>query len=110
MAYQQYKTYAAATTGTQPSLNVDPSIAPYAVTVAVFVVSGSASFKLQWSFDDYATVTDANARWFDDPQIPAGTTASIYENYAFLATRLRIVIVTNTGGIELKVIQAYTKN
>lgn len=103
-------TYAANTTGTQPSFNMDSSISPYNATVAVWVVGGSASFKMQWSFDDYATVSDANARWFDDPQIPSGTAASIYENYQFLATRGRIVIASNTGGIELKVLQALSKN
>lgn len=110
MAYSNYQTYAAGTTGTQPSFNVDPSISPFNVTVAVFIVSGTASFKMQWSFDDYATVSDANARWFDDPQIPAGTAASIYENYQFIATRGRLVIASNTGGLELKVLQGYTRN
>lgn len=110
MAYSNYITYATGTTGAQPSFNLDPSISPYNVTVAIWVVGGSASFKMQWSFDDYATVSDANARWFDDPQIPAGTGASIYENYTFTATRGRINITTNSGGLELKVLQGYTKN
>lgn len=105
-----YQIFATGVTGTQPSFNMDTSISPYNVTIAVWVVGGSASFKMQWSFDDYATVSDANARWFDDPQIPAGTAASIYENYQFLATRGRIVIATNTGGLELKVLQGFSKN
>jgi len=110
MALAAYPTYAASTTGNQPSIVLDPSIAPFTVTVAVHVVGGSASFKVQWSFDDAATVTDANAVWFDDKLIPAGTTADTYENYNTPATRMRLVIATNTGGIQLKVLQAYTIN
>lgn len=110
MPLSTYITYATGTTGTQASFNVDPSISPFNVTVAVWIVGGSASFKMQWSFDDYATVSDANAHWFDDPQIPAGTAASIYENYTFTATRGRLVIASNSGGLELKVLQAMSKN
>lgn len=110
MAYSSYATYAATTTGNQPSIMVDPSIAPFSATVAVHVVGGSASFGLQWSFDDYATVTDANAVWFSDKLIPAGTTSDTYENYNTPATRVRLAIVTNTGGITMSVLQGYCTN
>jgi hypothetical protein len=110
MAYSSYRTYATSTTGEQPSVNLDPSITPFSVTVAVHVVGGSASFGLEWSFDDFATVTDANAVWFTDKLIPTGTTADTYENYNTPATRMRINIATNTGGIQLKVLQGYCTN
>lgn len=109
MAYANYTTYPATTTGEQPSINVDPSINPFSVTVAVWVVSGSASFGLEWSFDDN-TVLDSAARWFTDKLIPTGTTTSTYENYNTPATRVRINIASNTGGLELKVLQGYTVN
>ena len=108
MAYSRYTTYAISTTGEQPSVNLDPSINPFSVTVAVWVVGGSASFGLEWSFDDFATVTDANARWFTDKLIPTGTTASTYENYNTPATRVRLNIASNSGGLELKVLQGFT--
>lgn len=110
MPYQQYITYAAGTTGNQPSLNVDPRINPFSATVAVIVVGGSASFGLQWSFDDFATVSDANATWWNDLLIPTGTTTSKYENYNTPATRVRLAIATNTGGIKLQVIQGLSTN
>lgn len=110
MAYSSYRTYATSTTGEQPSVNLDPSINPFSVTVAVHVVSGSASFGLEWSFDDYATVSDTNAVWFTDKMIPVGSTTDIYENYNTPATRVRINIASNSGGLQLKVLQGYTIN
>lgn len=109
MAYSNYTTYASGTTGTQASINLDPSINPFSATVAVYVVGGSASFGLQWSFDPF-TVSDTSARWFSDTLIPTGTTSSIYENYNTPATRVRIVIASNTGGLEMKVLQGFTTN
>lgn len=109
MALARYPIYASGTTGEQPSLNLDPSINPFSITAAVWVVGGSASFGLEWSFDDSA-IADANARWFLDKLIPAGTTASTYTNYNTPATRVRLNIVTNTGGIEFKVLQGYSTN
>ena len=110
MAYSNYTTYASGTTGEQPSINLDPSINPFSVTVAVAVVSGSASFGLEWSFDDFGSVSDASAVWFTDKLIPVGTTANIYENYSTPATRVRINIASNSGGLQLKVLQGYTIN
>lgn len=109
MALARYTTYASGTTGEQPSINLDPSINPFAVTAAVWLV-GSGSYGLEWSFDDFATVSDANARWFLDLLIPVGTTSSKYENYNTPATRVRINIASNTGGIEFKILQAFTTN
>ena len=109
MAYQQYKTYAAGVTGTQLSTNVDPSISPTNTTIVVYLV-GTGSYSVQWSFDDFANVSDANARWFTDPQIPVGSTTSLYSNFPYNATRVRLVIVSNSAGIEMKLIQGYTIN
>lgn len=110
MALSHYVTYASGTTGTQTSLNMDPSITPWNGTVQVYVVGGSASYSVQWSLDDYATVSDANARWVTDPQFPLGSAATINANLLYPVTRIRLVIVTNTGGIELKTLQGFTTN
>jgi hypothetical protein len=113
MAYSNYTTYVAGTTGEQPSINVDPSINPFSVTVAVAVLAGTtASFGLEWSFDDFSSVSDANATWFTDKLIPTGTTTSTYENYNTPATRVRLNIATNTAGagIAIKVLQGFTIN
>jgi hypothetical protein len=109
MALSHYATYAAGVTGTQPSINLDPSICPFQVTAAVFILSGSASFGLQWSFDDQ-TVSDANSNWFNDTLIPTGTTASSFENINTPVTKIRIVIASNTGGLKLTTLQGFTTN
>lgn len=108
MALAHYKTYASGTTGEQASINLDPSINPFSITAAVFLV-GTGSYGLEWSFDDYS-VSDANARWFLDLLIPVGTVASKYANYNTPATRVRINIASNVGGIEFKVLQAFSIN
>jgi hypothetical protein len=110
MAYSRYTTYATSTTGEQPSVNLDPSINPFLVTVAVWVVGGSASFGLEWSFDDFATVSDSNARWFADKFIPVGSTASTFVGYTTPATRVRLNIASNSGGIEFKILQGLSIN
>lgn len=109
MALSRYVTYATGTTGTQPSFQFDPSICPFQAAVAVYVVGGTASFGLQLSFDPI-DVSDAASRWFNDQLIPAGTAASAYVTYASPVTKARVAIVTNTGGLELKVLQGFTKN
>lgn len=110
MALSHYQTYAAGVTGTQPSLNLDPSIAPFTVTVAVAILnSGTGSFGLQISFDDQ-TVADASATWYADTAIPTGTVANKFAGYTIPMTRIRLVIVTNSAGLQLTTLQPFTIN
>lgn len=108
MALSHYATYAAGVTGTQPSINLDPSIVPFQATEAVFIISGTASFGLQWSFDD--NTPDASSTWFNDILVPAGTVASIYANINTPVAKIRIVIVSNTGGLKLTTLQGFSTN
>lgn len=96
-------------TGTKASINLDPSIAPFNASLAV-TVGTSGTYSIQYSLDDYATVSDANALWFTDSNLGAGTTSSGVTNYMFPVTRVRIVIVANGGTITLQVLQGFTTN
>lgn len=88
------------TTGTKPSLDLDPSIAPFNASVACNVVTGPASYKLQFTLSDFSAplMTDAAAVWFDSTDIPAGTTTSAVAALPFPVTRVRLVIATLTAG------------
>lgn len=109
MALSHYVTYASGVTGTQPSVNLDPSISPFNCTVAVVIVGGSASYGIQFSHDAN-DVSDANSRWFADPTFGTGIVASGYVVYNNPITKVRIVIASNTGGLELKTLQGFTQN
>ena len=108
MALSRYVTYAAGVTGTQASINMDPAISPFNASVAVYLVS-TGTYGVQYSLDPNTT-SDANSRWFDDANLPAGQTTSKVTNYMFPVTKLRIVIVANATGIEFKALQGFTTN
>ena len=107
MAYSHSVAYT--TTGSQPSVNMDPSIVPFNASVAV-TVGTSGTYSIQYALDDYAMVTDANALWFTDSNLVVGTTTSGVTNYMFPVTRIRIVIAAISGTITLQTLQGYTAN
>lgn len=105
-----YSTTAYTTTGTKEGKNLDPSIAPFGVTVAVTLVTGPASYKLQYSLSPM-DVADADALWFDSINMPAGTAASAVTNFFVPVARVRLVIATLTAGsLTMQVRQGYTNN
>ncbi len=101
------------TIGTKPSIDLDPSISPFGVTVAVTLVTGPASYKLQYTADDFSDPlkTDASANWFDSTEIPAATAASIIAFLTKPVTRIRLVIATLTAGsLQMQTQQGLSKN
>lgn len=101
------------TTGTKTSINVDPSITPFALSVACVLSSGgSVSYKLQYSYDslDDPTLDDTDADWFDSTTIPAGTAASKTEAFAAPIARVRLVIASLTGSLKLTLLQGMSTN
>lgn len=101
------------TIGTKPSLDLDPTIAPFNASVACTVTTGPASYKLQYTLTDFSspTMTDAAAVWFDSTDIPAGTVASAVASLPFPVSRIRMVIATLTAGsIELQTQQGMSIN
>lgn len=107
MPLYQTQTYTAA--GTQASLNLDPSIAPFNAQVAV-TITGTVSYKLQWSLAA-PNVSDANANWFDSTDIPASTATSKTSILSAPVSRIRLVIATATGAtLVLEVAQGISTN
>lgn len=97
--YQSYTT-----TGAKTAVALDYFQTPFNASVFAFLVSGSATFAVQFTADpiDDATITP---RWFDDANLPTGTTASGASNYMFPVRAVRINIAVISGVLEFKVLQ-----
>lgn len=97
--YQSYTT-----TGAKTPVALDWTISPFNASVFAYLVSGSATFAVQFTADpiDDATITP---RWFDDANIPTGTTASASSNYMFPVRAVRINIASISGVLEFKILQ-----
>ena len=97
--------------GTTVSWNLDNSINPCNATV-VCTLTGTGSYKLQWSLNalDGPTDTDASAVWIDSVDIPAGTTTSAYTSFITPVSRIRLVIASLTGTLEMFLRQPFTIN
>lgn len=98
--------------GTTVSWNCDPSIAAFNVSVACVLLSGTVSYKLQYSYDtlDNPTLTDANANWFDSTAIPAGTAATATATFTSPIARVRLVIAAITGSLQMTMLQGMSVN
>lgn len=108
MAYNRKITYT--TTGTKDSLNLDPSIAPFDVSItATLSGGGSISYKMQYSLDPMTTA-DADATWTDSTGIPASSTTSLTANLTFPVERVRFVIGSLTGSLIVQTLQGLSTN
>lgn len=90
-------------TGTSTTAALDHYQSPFNVGLGA-VVSGSATYTIQHTFDDIfdATVTPT---WFNHPTL-ASQTASADGNYAFPIRGVRINIASGAGTVTLTLIQA----
>lgn len=95
-------------TGTKASQNVDSSIVPFNMSLAVTLAS-TGSYKIQFSLDPF-DVADASALWFDSVNFPASTAASILSNVNFPVSRYRIIIAANGSSITVQSQQGISTN
>lgn len=110
MPYRRTETYT--TTGTKGSWNVDPSIASFSLNVAATILSGTATFKMQYTLDplDSPTAVDADASWFDFPNIGTGTAVSAQEALNTPVARIRVIIAAIAGSLKVEAIQGLSTN
>jgi len=94
------KTYGVSTSS--PSV-MDHYISPFNVGLGV-VVTGSATFTVQHTFDDVFNPS-VTPTWFSHPTL-AGLSASADGNYAFPVTAIRLNQSAGAGSAVLTVIQA----
>lgn len=108
MALNRKITYT--TTGTKESLNLDPSISPFDVSItATLSGGGSISYKMQYSLDPMTTA-DADATWTDSTGIPASSTTSLTANLTFPVERVRFIIASLTGSLIVQTLQGISTN
>lgn len=101
MANPSYRTYT--TAGAQDPWNVDWVITTFNVSVLAYVVSGTASYSIEYTLDDLNG--DLPVRWVETDAAPAGTSATklVWIEYPVRAVRMNIAVVT--GSIEMKCLQ-----
>jgi hypothetical protein len=91
--------------GGQDIINPDILKVPFALSVLVDVVSGTASFGVEYTTDDISTDEPSNMRWHYTDEIPGGTSDTIRKTIGYPATGIRLNIRAFTGEIRLSVIQ-----
>lgn len=115
MPYYQSVLYPATTTGAQPSLNLDPSIASFNATLGVTLGSGaSATYLIQYTIDDFSspTMTDAAATWFNSSLTTTAITTNVAGLQNFPVTRVRVnfTVAVAGGSVSFKCLQGLSVN
>lgn len=105
MAYYHSANYT--TAGTKDSLSLDPSIAPFAVSLVATISTGTMTYGIQYTIDS-PNVSDASATWTDIA--PAGTTTSFNTSLSSPVSRVRPVIAVATGTLVFQTIQGLSTN
>lgn len=105
-----YRSYPSGTTGAQTPVIVDYAVAPFTMNVGCYVVADTLSYEVDFTLDDpnLEDPNDPAVRWFPDPNIPASTSTSKVSAYSAPVRAIRVNITTNSGGLELKIIQGYS--
>jgi hypothetical protein len=85
---------------------LDHYISPFNVGFGA-VVSGTATYNIQHTFDDVfsPTYVPASGTWFNHPNFTSAT-ATGDGNYAFPVSAIRINITAGSGSVNLTLIQA----
>jgi hypothetical protein len=93
-------------TGVSAPIALDHYISPFNIGFGA-VVSATATFSVQHTFDDIfsATYVPASGTWFNHPNFTSAT-ATGDGNYAFPVTAVRLNVTASTGSVSLTLIQA----
>jgi hypothetical protein len=106
MSSIQRYTYRTATTvlGGQHVCNLDHLRAPFLASVLVDVVTGAASYAIEFTLDNM-DLDPADFRWITVPNLPAGQTTTQLYKLDFNVTAVRLNIQSLTGEVRLSVAQ-----
>lgn len=83
---------------------LDTYRAPFNVSIGI-KVSGTATCKIEHTFDNVLTADPSAATWYDHPVLTS-ITANIDGNYAFPVTAVRVNMTAGTGTVTATFIQA----
>lgn len=101
----QHYDVAAVVLGPQTPVNLD-YLPNTQTTVAVALISGTASFSVEYTLDDLNDLSVTNPQWFTSKEIPAGTAATTYGAFWQPWLFARINIAAMTGALEFKIAQS----
>jgi hypothetical protein len=104
--------YKASTTvlGGQDLINLDYLKIPFQASVVVDIVSGDASWGLEYTVDDInhtdrEPYNPADIRWLTDSTFPNGQTTSMIFKVDTAVTAIRLNLTALTGEVRFTVIQ-----
>lgn len=88
-----------------PVYAIDKYISPSNMGLAV-VVSGTITYKVQYTFDDIfaSGYAPASGNWFDHPTLTGS--ASLNSNIAYPVAGIRLITTAGSGSATLTIIQA----
>lgn len=92
------------TPGGQDVINLDYLQVPFQASILVDVVSGAATYAVEFTTDDL-TGEPAAFRWWSDPAFPAGQTTTQNFSINSAVTGVRLNLSTLTGEVRISVIQ-----
>jgi len=108
MPYYQTFTYTNPGSATEPTINLDPSIAPFNAFILT-TVTGTVSYKMQLSLNPMED-GDTNSIWVDSTDIPAGTTGGKSSALTVPWAKVRFVFASGTGSVVVQIRQGLSIN
>lgn len=95
--------------GGQDAVNLNELQNPFTVSALVDIVSGSASYGVEFTTDNLAG-DPTLFRWTPLPSAPAGQTATALYTLGYPVTGIRLNLTSITGEVRFTVIQAPGSN
>lgn len=91
--------------GGQAPIAMDSVKNPFNASVTVDIVSGAATYTVEYTTDDLSIGDPTSFRWLPCPEFLANATATATANIGRGITGLRLNIGTMTGEVRFAVIQ-----
>lgn len=93
--------------GSSRAIVLDQYVAPFAISLFGILVSGAATYTVQYTSDDVfaSDYVEGNGSWTDHPSL-TGKSANADSNLAYPASAIRLKITAGTGTIKLITRQA----
>lgn len=91
--------------GQSAPVPLDRYLTPFSVTIGC-VVTGTVSYKLQYTYDDVFNPPVAGITWHDDTDIPAATTENAESSFNNTISAVRINQASGSGSVTATINQA----
>jgi hypothetical protein len=91
--------------GGQAAIAMDWQKSTPSISVLADVVSGTATYALEFTMDDLAETDIGDIRWHNSSEMPSATAGTRFANITYPVTGLRMNIQSITGEMRVTVIQ-----